>query len=259
MKTCILSNNANWTEQIKTAILQNDSNDEIITFNTAVRFLIDIPHKSCDVIIIDWILRDFDGFELLEEIATIKQDYIILLVSPINNREVIEEATSLGVSYYFQYQTPPEVIASRAKTIYSRKVAGVKPMRTYVTPPRLVAPSEISIDEKIANMFMHIGVPPHIRGYQYLRTGIKIAVGEPAIINTVTKRLYPEIAKAYDTSASKVERAIRHAIFVTWNRGATDPTKKLNGITIASQQKPTNSEFIALIADRLLVEGVKNN
>ena len=112
-----------------------------------------------------------------------------------------------------------------------------------------------SIDEKVSEIFISIGIPPHIKGYAYLREGIKMTIERPYIINSVTKELYPSIAKAFDTTASKVERAIRHAIEVAWNRGRIESINAIFGARIyLGSEKPTNSEFIALVADKLILE-----
>ena len=114
-----------------------------------------------------------------------------------------------------------------------------------------------SIDEKISNIFTTIGIPPHIKGFSYLREGIKMAVEDPTIINKVTKELYPKIGQKYSTSASKVERAIRHAIEVAWNRGRTDAISSIFGARVyIGNERPTNSEFIALVADKLILENL---
>ena len=112
-----------------------------------------------------------------------------------------------------------------------------------------------SIDEKISNIFITIGIPPHIKGYGYLREGIKMAVEDPSIINNVTKELCPNVAKKFETSASKVERAIRHAIELAWNRGRIDAISAIFGVRVyIGSERPTNSEFIALVADKLILE-----
>lgn len=112
-----------------------------------------------------------------------------------------------------------------------------------------------NLDEKIANLFISVGIPAHIKGYQFLREAIKMTIETPDIINSITKRLYPGIAEHYQTSPSKVERAIRHAIEVAWNRGKIENINNVFGIKIYSpNDKPTNGEFIALVADKLLLE-----
>ena len=113
------------------------------------------------------------------------------------------------------------------------------------------------LDEKITNIFITVGIPAHIKGYQFLREAIKMAIAEPEIINSITKKLYPNIAEKFDTSSSKVERAIRHAIEVAWNRGKIENINSLFGVKVYSDnEKPTNGEFIALVADKMLLEGV---
>ncbi len=112
-----------------------------------------------------------------------------------------------------------------------------------------------SLDRQISKIFVSIGIPPHIKGYQYLRTAIKACVKDTGIISSITKRLYPDVAKEYDTTPSKVERAIRHAIEVCWNRGKIDCINNIFGSQIFTRNdRPTNGEFIALLADKLLLD-----
>ena len=113
-----------------------------------------------------------------------------------------------------------------------------------------------ALDEKISKIFISVGIPPHIKGYSYLREGIKLAVCDPDVINNITKKLYPMIGEKYSTTPSKVERAIRHAIEVAWARGRINNINDLFGVqTYLAGEKPTNGEFIALIADKMLLEG----
>jgi len=114
-----------------------------------------------------------------------------------------------------------------------------------------------NLEEKITNIFITVGIPAHIKGYQFLREAIKMAIDNPEVINSITKKLYPSIAEKFETSASKVERAIRHAIEVAWNRGKIENINALFGVKVYSNnEKPTNGEFIALVADKMLLEGV---
>ena len=112
------------------------------------------------------------------------------------------------------------------------------------------------IDEKISNIFITVGIPAHIKGYQFLREAIKMAIETPEIVNSITKKLYPSIAEKFGTSASKVERAIRHAIEVAWNRGKIENINSVFGLLVyGANEKPTNGEFIALVADKMIIEG----
>ena len=115
----------------------------------------------------------------------------------------------------------------------------------------------VTTEEKISEIFMSIGIPPHIKGYGYLREAIKMTVERPFVINSVTKELYPTVAKKFATTSSKVERAIRHAIEVAWNRGRIEAINAIFGARIyLGSEKPTNSEFIALVADKLILENM---
>ncbi len=117
-------------------------------------------------------------------------------------------------------------------------------------------PKQKQLEEKISNIFITVGIPAHIKGYQFLREAIKLAVKQPEIINSITKELYPRVADQFSTSPSKVERAIRHAIEVAWNRGKIENINAVFGIKVYSNnEKPTNGEFIALVADKMLIEG----
>lgn len=112
-----------------------------------------------------------------------------------------------------------------------------------------------NIDEKLSNIFIRAGIPPHIKGYQFLREAVKLSIGQPDMINSITKKLYPTVANNFNTSASKVERAIRHAIEVAWSRGKIENINAIFGIKIYSKgEKPTNGELIALVADKLIIE-----
>lgn len=125
--------------------------------------------------------------------------------------------------------------------------------KTPYTPPKTKVNK--SLDERLANIFISVGIPAHIKGYQFLREAIKMSIENPEIINSITKRLYPEVAEKFDTTASKVERAIRHAIEVAWNKGKIENINHLFGIKVyTSNDKPTNGEFIALVADKMIVE-----
>ena len=144
----------------------------------------------------------------------------------------------------------PQVLADRITDLYV----------TYTTPVQARASTETiknkALEERISNIFITVGIPAHIKGYQFLREAIKMAINSPEIINSITKELYPSIASKFETSASKVERAIRHAIEVAWNRGKIENINSVFGIKVyTNNEKPTNGEFIALVADKMLLEG----
>ncbi len=205
-------------------------------------------HAPC-IAVASLLLTKFDGFTVMERArqAGIKADFIVL--GNFTDDKIINRAIALGARYYLMKPVSAEIVEERAAEIgegaaapaaekFERRRAG-------------------SLDERISNIFISIGIPPHIKGYNYLREAIKMAVDDPGVINNVTKGLYPVIGERYATSASKVERAIRHAIEVAWNRGRIDAVNAIFGARVyIGSEKPTNSEFIALVADKLILENM---
>lgn len=185
-------------------------------------------------------LSGIDGIGVLERLRTEDEGCLAVMMGAYTDDALISRIMSKGAYYYLVKPFSPEVAAER---ILEGKEDGV------------VTVSRKTLDEEISNIFISIGIPPHIKGYAYLREGIKLAVNKPSIINKVTKELYPKIGEKFDTSASKVERAIRHAIEVAWNKGRIDAINSVFGSRVyIGTEKPTNSEFIALVADKLILK-----
>lgn len=204
--------------------------------------LIDEYHP--DFVLLDIVMPELDGFGVLSALEGKKP--IVIMMSQLATDGFVQKALQYGASYFlakpFDFNTLVKVISD-----LSVPIAQNKPQRTSV--------KNHNLDERIANLFISVGIPAHIKGYQFLREAIKMTIETPEIINSITKQLYPGIAMRYNTSASKVERAIRHAIEVAWNRGKIENINSIFGIKIYSpNEKPTNGEFIALIADKLLLE-----
>ncbi len=201
------------------------------------------------VVVMSLLLKTIDGFTVMEEARSMgkKADFIVL--GNFSDDKIINRVILLGARYYLMKPVSAQIVGERVSEIadpeapparekYERKRAG-------------------SLDERISNIFISIGIPPHIKGYNYLREGIKMAVNDPQVINNVTKGLYPVIGEKFQTTASKVERAIRHAIEVAWNRGRVDAVNAIFGARVyIGSEKPTNSEFIALVADKLILESM---
>lgn len=200
-----------------------------------------------DVVIMDIVLQKCDGFKVLESLADNKKTKVIVQ-SSLSIDGFINKAISLGAKYYCIKPFDIETLKDRMHDVLN---TDNKETRVFFN-----AKTTNHIEEKITNIFITVGIPAHIKGYQFLREAIKLAIANPEIINSITKKLYPTIAEKYDTSASKVERAIRHAIEVAWNRGKIENINNLFGIKVySSNEKPTNGEFIALVADKMLIEG----
>ncbi len=171
------------------------------------------------------------------------------MVSKLQNEMFVVKALELGAKYYLIKPAEIEIIEQRILNVTEGQALNKKAALSRRTV------SEKSLDERISNIFVSVGIPAHIKGYQFLREGIKLAVENPPIINAITKSLYPSIADKFNTSSSKVERAIRHAIEVAWNRGKIENINGVFGVKVyTSAEKPTNGEFIALLADKMLLE-----
>ena len=196
-----------------------------------------------------------DGIGVLERLQTedLSKRPIIIMVSAMGQENVCEEAMELGASYFI---LKPFDLRTIIKQIKQAKIKQQIPERPFVSvPEKIHGLTENQLEIIITNMIHEIGVPAHIKGYQYLRDSIMMAVCDMDILNSITKQLYPSIAQKFDTTPSRVERAIRHAIEVAWGRGNMDTIDALFGYTIhAGKGKPTNSEFIALIADKLRLD-----
>lgn len=224
-----------------------------------------ILENNPDIVLLDVVLPVLDGFSVIEKIngnREIKKKPSFVILSSIGNQSMVECACKLGVSYYILKPCCMDNLARRLLQIASirqegEKIRGKLDMQTVKkdTKPAIASYPENTLETDITNIIREIGIPAHIKGYQYIREAIMMTVNDMNLLNYITKLLYPTIAKKYKTTSSSVERAIRHAIEVAWNRGKIDVLEEMFGYTIsAGKGKPTNSEFIALIADKLRLE-----
>ena len=210
-----------------------------------------IERTKPDVVLIGLVLKGLDGFGVMDALRERKIPARAIVTGTFADDEIVARVMAKGARYYLMKPLSPPVVAARAKELAADagKAAPAPAVREKRSPA--------SLDEKISGIFISIGIPPHIKGYGYLREGIKMAVEEPSIINNVTKQLYPKIAEKFNTTASKVERAIRHSFEVAWNRQRVDAINAVFGVRVyIGTDKPTNSEFIALVADKLILEGL---
>ncbi len=223
-----------------------DENYQILSTTSNGEELIELVKKySPDFVVMDIVLKGCDGFKVLENLKDEKTN--IIIQSSLSMDGFINKAINLGAKYYCIKPFDLETLKDRLNDISQPKNV----QNTFFN-----SKNNNHIEEKITNIFITVGIPAHIKGYQFLREAIKLAIANPEIINSITKKLYPTIAEKYDTSSSKVERAIRHAIEVAWNRGKIENINNLFGIKVySSNEKPTNGEFIALVADKMLIEG----
>jgi Response regulator containing CheY-like receiver domain and AraC-type DNA-binding domain len=211
-----------------------------------------LKKETVDVMLMDIIMPQMDGYALLDEMNRMMLSPApqVIAVTALGRDDFIMRAIEKGVKYYV---VKPFEMASLLSRI--RELAGSAAQVAQAPLQHRSAERVQSVDEKLSSLFLTIGIPAHIKGYQFLREAVKMVIHKPEIINRITKELYPGIAKHFNTSASKVERAIRHAIEVAWNRGRIDTLNRAFGCKVATKEdKPTNGEFIAMIADKLSLE-----
>ena len=204
-----------------------------------------------DIALIDGIMPRLDGIGVLEKLSKLDKpvDTMCIMLTAITQEQVTLKAFSLGAKYYIAKPFDMELLVARIRQL-KEPIAKEEMNIKYDSKS-----SRIDLETKVTNILHDIGVPAHIRGYHYMREAILMAISDIDVLNYITKELYPSIAKKCNTTPSRVERAIRHAIEVAWSRGQVDAIDALFGYTINNHKgKPTNSEFIALIADRLRLE-----
>ena len=214
------------------------------------------------VVLLDVIMPHLDGLGVLEKLVMTNSKLpICIMLSAVGQDNVTSKAINLGAEYYILKPFKMDVLIKRIRELVNRTETKVQNIinyseskSSYVDINNQATKEEI-LEIKVTNIIHEVGVPAHIKGYQYLRDGIIMVVNNIEVINQITKQLYPDLAKKYKTTPSRVERAIRHAIEVAWNRGQIETVESIFGYTVNSNKgKPTNSEFIAMIADKLRLD-----
>jgi len=219
--------------------------------------LAQIREKQPDVVLLDLIMPKLDGLGVMEQVkkdVTLKKVPSFIVITGIGQEIVTESAFELGASYYMLKPFDYQLVISRIK-----QLRGVSSHRRIDTVGSASKGQNVflerNLESDVTNVIHEIGVPAHIKGYHYLRDAIMMSVNDTEMLNSITKQLYPTIAKRHKTTPSRVERAIRHAIEVAWSRGKMDTIDALFGYTVNNGKgKPTNSEFVALIADKIRLE-----
>jgi len=218
-----------------------------------------IKDRQPDVVLLDLIMPKMDGLTVMEQVN--KQEFVdkrpyFIVLTAVGQEKITEDAFNLGADYYIMKPFDRNIVLDRIKTLNRRKNKVRKeigrPVEMEKKPEKY---SLQTLEEDVTEIIHEVGVPAHIKGYQYLREAIIMSVTNMDMLNSITKILYPGIAKKFDTTPSRVERAIRHAIEVAWSRGKMDTLDDLFGYTISNGKgKPTNSEFIALITDKIRLQ-----
>ncbi|MCI8413388.1 MAG: sporulation transcription factor Spo0A [Clostridia bacterium] len=251
MKTRIMlvDDNEELLTTLKEFFASDDTAEIVATAADGEKALEMFERVNPDVLVLDLVMPGIDGFEVMERLD--KRECKILVLSALSQDAFVTKAMNLGADYFMRKPANPETLRKRIAELMTAPAAAQDKSKNQ----RQI--KNRSLEEKITNIFITVGIPAHIKGYQFLREAIKLAIDNPDIINSITKKLYPEVAEKFDTSPSKVERAIRHAIEVAWNRGKIENINSLFGVRVYSHnEKPTNGEFIALVADKMLLESV---
>ncbi len=215
-----------------------------------------ITKKEPDVVLLDLIMPKMDGFRVMEAVAQnkeLKKFPEFIIITAIGQEKITEEAFRKGANYYIMKPFDNETVLNQIKSV--KQDIQIDDFKIKNTAVNLRNIKEENLETRVTNMIHEIGIPAHIKGYHYLRDSIMMAVEDMDVLNAITKILYPTVAKKHQTTSSRVERAIRHAIEVAWSRGKIDILDELFGYTISNGKgKPTNSEFIALVADTIRLE-----
>ena len=236
-----------------------DANMEIVGVTSdGTEALRIVKEKGVDLLVTDVVLASLDGIALVEEInRTVDgKKPVTIIISGFSSEHTLSTAANAGVAFYLQKPCDMSVLMERVHLLVgTNKVPLTRQPNGLLQLPK----QEQSMESMVTEIIHEIGIPAHIKGYQYLREAIILAVKDMDVINAVTKVLYPEVAAKYDTTSSRVERAIRHAIEVAWDRGDVEVLQKFFGYTVSGVKgKPTNSEFIAMIADRISLQKKEN-
>ena len=247
MKKILVADGSEEFRKLFVDLLQEEPDMEVVGETGDGREVIRLVKEyNPDVIVMDMVLYSLDGLDVLRELGNLSIRPKTLVLSKYARGSIADQAADEGADYYMMKPCKTSSVMERI-----RFMTNVMPATREESRPN----TRQSLERIVTSIIHEIGVPAHIKGYQYLREAIIIAVEDMEVINAVTKILYPEVAKRFGTTASRVERAIRHAIEVAWDRGDLETLQKYFGYTVSNAKgKPTNSEFIAMIADQLQLD-----
>ncbi len=245
----ILQDNISSAQKLKDEFEETKDYEVIGFMADGISAIQTVVDKKPDFLITELVLLGYDGLCVISKIREAGIKTKIIVLSSLIREDIIHKSINAGADYFmakpYRFSALCDVIKMVDKDMPKENYQNAYTENFH----------RISLEEKISKIFINVGIPPNIKGYSFLREGVCLAINEPEIINSVTKELYPRIGKKYNTTPSKVERAIRHAIEVAWSRGRIDGINNILGVrAYLNADKPTNSEFIALIADKMLLE-----
>lgn len=228
---------------------KNQTDFEVVGMTTdGISAISAVADKKPGILLTDLVVSGYDGLSVVRKVKEMKLGTKVVVLTAFCSDDILSKAVGAGADYFLAKPIEFSALKERLNEILEDKAD----VQTSNSSNNF---HQVSLEEKISKIFINVGIPPHIKGYSFLREGVKMAVDDPEIINNITKKLYPSIGEKYNTTASKVERAIRHAIEVAWNRGRIDSINNILGVrAYIGAEKPTNGEFIALVADKMLLE-----
>lgn len=257
IKIAIADDNNDLVSLLENYFASNEAIEVIFTAVNGKVCISKLESQQPDVLLLDIIMPHLDGMAVLEKMYNDPKlsSIPVIMLTAFGQDDVMSQAAKFGASYFmlkpFDFgQLEQKIVHVAGKTTQAKRHSILQPQ----SPDKI---DQRQLDSFITSIIKEIGVPAHIKGYSYLREAITMVYYDIELLGSVTKILYPEIAKKFNTTASRVERAIRHAIEVAWNRGNFDVISEMFGYTVSHvKSKPTNSEFIAMIADKLRIEVV---
>ena len=248
IRVLMIDDNVALTEMVKEYFKDNKKIEIVACYHNGADGLKAIieSEKDYDIVLLDLIMPKKDGVAVLEELKKKNITRNIIVETSYNSPEVIRNVSEYGVNYYILKPFELDDLENRILDVF--KQLDKKSINLFHN----------NLEISVTKMLHELGMPSHIKGYQYIRDGILMIYNNPDIIGGITKELYPDVASKYNTTVSRVERAIRHAIEVSWNRGNWDLMEEIFGHSVdIDKAKPTNSEFIVTIADKLRLEFMK--
>lgn len=254
----LADDNKAMTDSIIKQISEQDDIEVVGTAENGLEAVEIIVKKMPDVVVLDVIMPHLDGLGVLERISEISLEKkpIFIVLSSVGQDCITQRALALGAEYYIVKPFDMNVLVSRIRQMKDHyNPSMIRKDFSSLSEPAYANITQESVATRVTRIMHEIGIPPHVKGYRYLRVGIEIVVENLEILNSVTTELYPKVAERFDTTPSRVERAIRHAIEIAWNRTGSEKINDFFGYIIHTEKgKPTNSEIIAMIADKLRIE-----
>ena len=258
IRVVVADDNKEFCQIVAQFISANEEFEVVGTARDGIEALEIIEKEKPDLVILDIIMPHLDGLGVLEKLHDSDDDFFpnVIVLSAVGHDKITQRAIELGATYYIVKPFDFEVFIKRIKQAVSLEDDSKVDSNSHgSSDTKKSTGNERNLETKITKIIQEIGVPAHIKGYLYLREAITIVIDDMDYLGAVTKELYPAVADKFNTTPSRVERAIRHSIEVAWNRGKIDTIDKIFGYTVNNNKgKPTNSEFIALIADKLRLE-----